>query len=276
MHGEITKGEEYILSSIADLEKRSSPHIRAMDFFLVDRNFQRMTCQVMLATVLHQQGRFEEAEHHFREAEAITRKATKFPTLRNLWCFRRVLHLCDMERFEEARSMLNEASKEPGKPKGWGEGVFVDPVLKLGRIYCAIREADLNGTAPDEAVMRDGAVAIKEMEEDQGFRMDWLLPTAKIAIAGRARLANRPEAAALPLAEADALIKKSGLCLFRVDLLMEQARVHLATGSRELAIEALEEAAVFADSIGYRARLNEMEKIRIVCRATPRSRPTSS
>ncbi len=89
----------------------------------------------MLASTLHEQGRFEEAENSFRDAEAIQRKATEFTGLRNIWCYRKVDFLYDAERLDEARAALESASVKPEEPEGWGEGLFVDVVLQLSRLY---------------------------------------------------------------------------------------------------------------------------------------------
>lgn len=265
MHGDLSKGEDFLRESIQDLDRHSTLPIRILEWKLVDRNFQRMASHTMLASILHEKGRFEEAETSFDNAEAIQKKATRFSGLRNVWCYRKLDFLLDTERFAEARDALAAASIDPEEPKGWGEGVFVDVVLDLGRIRCAIREADILGTKPDPQVLDDGEIALKKLEQDQGFRMDWLLPIAKIAIAGKARLTGATSRASVPLSQAESLISKSGNIVFRVDLLIERSRLHLACGDLSVARTSIGEAAELAASLKYFCRNSEIDKVQALC-----------
>ena len=265
MHGDLLRGEKMLRASIADLDRHSTLLIRLVELKLVDRNFQRMASHTMLASVLHEQGRFQEAEASFRDAETIQKKATHYVGLRNIWCYRKVEFLHDAERFAEAREALAAASVDPEEPKGWGEGVFVDVILQLSRMRGAIREADMLGARPDPEILNDGEVALKKLEADQGFRMDWLMPVARIAIAGKARLTNAFPRATVALAEAEALINKSGNIIFRVDLLMERSRLHLACGDADEAMIDITQASELANQTKYLCRNTEISKVQLLC-----------
>jgi tetratricopeptide (TPR) repeat protein len=265
MRGNLKDGELLLRESLADLDRWSAFSSLVIDLKFVDRNFQRMASHTMLASLLHEQKRFQEAEVSFRNAEAVQRKATKFRGLRNIWCYRKVDFLYDMERFEEARAELEAASVEPEEPEGWGEGVFVEVILQLARLRGAVREADILGNTPDATVLNEGELALKRLDRDQGFRMDWLQPVARIAVAGKARLTGAFPRAGFLLDEAKMLIDKSGNVLFEVDLHMERARLHLAAGEPGLATKKVEQAEQLANRIGYLCRTTEMTKLRALC-----------
>jgi tetratricopeptide (TPR) repeat protein len=266
MRGDLPKGESYLRAALIDLGRRSAWKSRLIDWKLVDRQFQRMATQTLLASILHQQARFQEAEASFQTAETITREATRFTGLRNVWCYYKVNFLYDLERFDDARAELAAASVDPGEPSGWGEGVFADVVLQLARLRGAVREADFLGKTPDQSVLNEGEIALKRLEMDQGFRMDWLQPAAKIAIAGKSRLTGAYQRAESALDEAQGLIDRSENIIFQVDLLMERTRLYIALEQPAQAQETIQAASEMAERLGYACRSKEVRRLLQMCK----------
>ena len=265
MAGDLPSAEHCLRSSIQDLEKRSPLWIRWVERSLVNVPFQRMASRAMLGSILHYQGRFAEAEAEFKDAELQQRKATRFKTLRGLWCCREIDMLLDLERFDEAERLIAAAMIEPEEPQGWGEGVFVLPILGLADVRSRIRRADYEGRLREPEALARLAAGLKDMEKGNTFRMDWLVPIAQIAAAGSHRLLGNPEAAEFPLHEAETQIERCENRLYRTDLYMEQTRFYLACGRREHAKASIQKAMAASKSINYCCRIVELNRLATLC-----------
>jgi tetratricopeptide (TPR) repeat protein len=245
--------------SITLLEEQRPALYRLIDRALVMMPHQRMSSRANLGCVLHYFGELEEAEAMFRQAEGIQARATRYPRLRAIWGYRYADLLLDLGRFDEADDRFKAAMVDPNEPKGWGEGVFAEPLLQLGFVRSQIRQADHLDARREWHVAVAYANAFRGFgERDQKMRLDVLVPSFRTALAGVARLSGNLDAAASEVQAARAAAKLAGSRLFNIEISVEEARILLARGQREDAARVLAEADSAEPGIAYRRRELEL------------------
>jgi tetratricopeptide (TPR) repeat protein len=264
--GELRDAEKFAREAIHLLQESQPWRIRLLELPLVNHSFQRMAASATLGSVLHYQGRFEDAEQAFQDAAMHLRRATKYKTLRAIWCFRQVELLLDQGKFDEADRLIEQAMIEPTQPKGWGEGIFCEPLLQLASVRTYIRRFDMSGGPRDSGKAEKDATGFATFGKEHKLKMDWLIPVFKIALSGVARLAGRLDEAKLRIEEADKWAEQSGNKLFETDVRTEQARVHLAAvDEKREALQRIGEAEELSIKIGYHCRLVEISHLKNLC-----------
>ena len=262
MNGELEKGEYELLRSVEYLNSKRPLWLRLFERKMVDLNFQSMASHTLLASVLHYRRKNDDAEEAFAKAEARLSAASRFKSLRGIWCFRKSEFLIDNGRFDEADALIEAAMECPEEPKGWGEGVFAQPVLELALIRSRIRRADVAGHCHEWDKVQRLASRFAAFEADQRLRMDWLIPMFKMASSGVARLSGAQDTALYPLDEADKWVARSGNRLFASDIQIERHRVHKALGNHNEAAVHIARAMTMAGELGYRSREPEIAHLR--------------
>lgn len=263
--GEFAAAEFWIRDAIEMLQKPQPLAVRLVEVLLVNHDFQRMQASATLGSVLHYQGKFADAEKAFQDATLVLQRATKYRTLRAMWCFRQVELMLDRGNFDDADWLIEEAMIDPTKPKGWGEGIFCVPLLQLASVRSHIRRFDMTGESHHSEKASTYAKAFADFGEAQSLKMDWLVPVFKIALSGVARLAGRIDEARVRIDEADKWARRSGNRLFEADVRTEQARVHLAADERLDALQRIVQAETLSIEIGYHCRLAEISHLRNLC-----------
>lgn len=271
------------------LTSRRRPLARwLIDWPLISMPYQRMTARANLGCVLHYFGQYEEAEAEFRKAEQIqAREHGRYPKLRAIWGYRYADLLLDLGRFKEADERFLAGLVDPDSPKGWGEGVFAAPLMKLGFVRSNVRQADLNGEKRSwdkvvefydelkkfgKAEEQDAGLAAaldagekntrpvkKAKKEYKNNRLDILLPAFRSGTAGVARLLGEYDEALRQVEDAERAAQDAGTVLFDAEIAMERARIHLARGEREAAFASLSKVLARPSEVNYRR--GELERL---------------
>jgi tetratricopeptide (TPR) repeat protein len=286
LQGDRAKSLELADESVSLLDQRRAFFIWLLDLPFVTMAHQRMSAHANLGCMRHYFGELEEAQRQFEQAERIQAGATRYPKLRAIWGYRYADLLLDLGRYDEAEQRLLSALVNPHEPKGWGEGVFAEPLLWLGFVRLRIRQADLLGRRDDwEQVVtfkekfKDFGDPVKPAEdaepeprrrrfwftekkkkEEYKLRLDVLVPAFRSAVAGVARLSGELANAAKEIDRAEMEAREMKITLFDNEIRVERARILLAQNRHAEALAELRRDEQGTEVVPYRRA--ELERLR--------------
>jgi tetratricopeptide (TPR) repeat protein len=295
---------ELARESIRLLEMRRPLWVWLIDWPLIMMPHQRMSAHANLGCVLHYSGALDEAEKQFERAEEFQAASTRYPWLRAIWGYRYADLLLDLGRFDKVEARLEAALVAPDEPRGWGEGVFAAPLLKLGFVRLRIRQADhlgelvdwsrvlsfaksfenfgeaeRRGELPEAAPastrqLRRSILQLRELARPKQqarpnyqLRLDVLIPSFRTGLAGVARLSGDLDLAERQVNFAESSARAAGISLFSNEIVIERARILLARGRPAEAFELLQRAGEQSSQTSYRRQ--ELERLAHGLSSTP-------
>ncbi|MGE3507930.1 MAG: TIR domain-containing protein [Vicinamibacterales bacterium] len=215
-----------------------------------DDRFEMMADRVTRGDVLHQSGRFEEAEAAFLDAEQVRDKEGQpIPNLFFFWGFGYGELLLTRGRHAEAETRARRALALIGDTQG--------SLLAAAQIHLSL------GTA----LVADPARQAGEAVEDHlGRALDYLrhathqvhLPRGLLARAALSRLRGQPERARADVDEVLRIATRSGMRLYEADAQLALARLFLAGGDTYRARLSVERARQMVAAMGYWRRAAEV------------------
>lgn len=215
--------------------------------------FEEMRNLTMLATILHQAGRLDEAEEAFRKAEMMQAQWQKvYPMLYSHGGFRYCDLLLEQGRVQEVRDRAVQ-TLEWGK-KGYAPLSIALDNLSLG-IAC-LQQASGAGNYAEAADFLQRAVDGLR----QAGQLDYL-PRGLLARAALYRLTGAYPQAQRDLDEALRIATRGSMRLHQADCHLESARFALATSDRATARKAWETAKAMIEEMGYHRRDGEVAEI---------------
>ena len=242
-----------LFSTIGDLGNAFSYAKQSVD--LADRagdEILRLGNKAVLASVLHQQGRFTEGEDIFREAERIqTEQQPLFPFLYSLAGFRYCELLLDEGKYQEVQSRVSKLIELHQQSASLLD-IALDH-LSLGQAHLLQVQHNNEGDLTLATHYVEKAVGILR----QAGRQDYL-PLGLRTKAELRRITNNLEAARFNLDEAFAIATRGNMGLRQVDCHLEYARLYLAQGEKDAANEHYVIARTMIERIGYHRRDREI------------------
>jgi tetratricopeptide (TPR) repeat protein len=216
----------------------------------------RITSRASLATALHYEGRVEEAELLFMQAEKMQERfQSEFPILYALQGLNYCDLLLDQGKYTEVVTRTEQMLKWASQAKGvsvWGVNLTY---VFLGRAYVLRSQHEsAENLAPLDLLNH----AVRTMRQ-AGLRQ--YLPLALLAKEEGHRNNNELDEAHTSLDEAMSIALSSGMSLYQSDCHLEYARLHLARGEREKARESWEKAKGMIERMGYHRRDRDVQEI---------------
>lgn len=218
--------------------------------------FYQMVSRSNLGDVLHQAGRFDEAEASFIEAEAIQRqRRPERPLLSSMQGFAFCDLLISRGRATEAAHRANETIK-------WARdasSLLAEALdhLTLGRVLC------ITGS---QGAAADFAVAEKELESALNLLKragaEFRIPRALLACAEMKYLTGQPVQARALLNDALELATSSRMGLVEADCHLRLGQVSLALGDASEARQHCAAASSFISLKGYLRRVPELDQLK--------------
>ncbi len=231
--GELDRALDLATRAVEYIDRR--PRVRQVvtERLLVHRPKLRVAAHANRGAILHYRGDLDAARSAFAEAERIQEAKTKHPTLRSFWGYHLSQLLIDTGQFDEAEARIEAALVDVGgkRQKGWGEGLFAGPILKLAYVRSRVRRADVTGERRGWANVQQYADEIRQYgREDTQLHMDWLVPTFLTTQAGVARLGGDLGRAEAHVEEARKFTDRGSAVLFEPDVGIEHVRLLRAAG----------------------------------------------
>jgi tetratricopeptide (TPR) repeat protein len=216
---------------------------------------QRMIKRSLLADVLHQAGRLEEAAATFQEAEAVQKQwqpesllLSSYPGF--LYCDL----LLEMGQVQEVKERATQ-SLEITTRNQWLLVIALDS-LSLAR--AAFFEAQQKGAHDISEAAEFMRRAIDGLQQ---AGMTSFFPRGLLARAALHRYTGNYERAKRDLAEVLRLAIRGSMGLYLVDYHLESARLRLAQGDLKKAREHLASAREMIKRMGYHQRDNEVSEL---------------
>jgi len=223
----------------------------------------RMINRTILAGVLHQAGRLEEAEIAFREAEEMQKeRQPQFPLLYSLQGFRYCDLLLGQGEYPEVQSRAAQ-TLEWVTPQNWLLDVALDH-LSLGRAH--LLQAQQEGTGDPSTSLRTSfsQAAAHLNQAVDGLRQagtQHYIPRGLLARAELRRAMGSLDRARADLEEALSIATRGGMRLFEADCHLEYARLHLACSEKEKARQSLAKAKEMIKEMNYHRRDGEVAEL---------------
>jgi nucleoside phosphorylase/tetratricopeptide (TPR) repeat protein len=225
---------------------------------LADRSggeLDRLSMRAKLADALHQVGRIGEACDAFREAEeAQKQQDAEHPLLYSLAGFRYCDLLLDQGWVQEVKERAARTLAW-ARQQGWLLDTALDN-LSLGRAF--LLEAQQTG-ACDSAHAAEALRCAVDGLRQAGTSHH--LPRGLLGRAALHRVTGDRARAERDLAEATRIAARGGMGLHLADCHLESARLQLAQGNRDKAVEHWETAKAMIERMGYHRRDKEVDEI---------------
>ena len=225
---------------------------------LADRSgdeFERMGERAVMADVLHQAGRTEEAAATFREAEVLQQnQQPAYPLLYSVQGF----HYCDLLIAQGQVQEVKERAAQTLewiKPANWLLDIALDN-LSLG-CACLLEAQQVgSGDTTQAAEFLQRAVDGLRQAADMTY-----IPRGLLARAGLYRFKAEYGRAERDLAEVYRIATRGPMGLHLADYHLESARLHLAQGNQDKAREHWKTAKEMIERMGYHRRDKEVNEI---------------
>lgn len=213
-----------------------------------------------LADALHQAGRLPEAQATFREAEEIQKKnQPEFSLLYSFWGF----HYCDLLLSQgDHVEVVRRASQTLEWMKHTGDllSIALDN-LSLGRAHLLKSQRDPDHPFTESANYLNRAV---DGLRQAGTQQE--LPRGLLARTEYYRVTATFDKAQRDLDEAFSIATRGGMGLYLADCHLEYARLYLAKGEKEKALENWQIAKESIDKMGYHRRDKEVQELEVSLR----------
>jgi tetratricopeptide (TPR) repeat protein len=219
--------------------------------------FMRMYNRTALGDALHQAGHLAEAEVNFREAEDIQKKDKKFSPLLYSW---QGYRYCDLLLRQGNYAQVQQRANNDLMMIQKGQlGSLISialAYLSLGRSHLLQSEINSNHSVTDVANYLNRAVdSLREA------RHNILIPLGLLARAQYYRVTRELTKAQRDLDEAFITATRDGMGLHLADCHLEYARLYLAKGEKNKALEHWQIAKDSIEKMGYHRRDKEVQEL---------------
>jgi len=217
--------------------------------------FLRMASRSRLARIKHQQGEREEAKILYEEAERMQmEREPHHPILYSLQGY----NYCDL-LLEEGNT--EEVIRRAGQTIKWGTNVGYLLDIGLGFVSLGLAKLVLDpmDLKPAGVHMREAVVNLRAANSIDR------LPLGFLAQAAYHRKSKEYNKAERELEKVEKIVRRTGMFLYNVEVMLERAKLHLVKGNQSNARATLKETKELVQKMGYNRRLREIKELEEMC-----------
>lgn len=224
---------------------------------LSGNGFERDSKRTVLADILHNAGKYKEAETLFIEAESMqTERLPGHPYLYSVQGFRFCDLLLSLRRYQEAENRAFQSLHKKSKPDGRLLDIALDK-LSLGRsLMLQSQEKESDDFSQVEEYLKQA------VEDFRNANTQHHLPRGLLAQAALYRLQHKFVKAWNNLEEMREIAERGDMRLYLADYYLEAGRLCLNEGKHEDARKHHNTAKTMIDEMGYHRRDKEVEELK--------------
>jgi tetratricopeptide (TPR) repeat protein len=228
---------------------------------LTDRSgdsFQLINTRTLFASVLHQVGRFSEAEVAFAEAEQMQKALQPhYPFLYSMNGFRYCELLLDQNQYEEVQNRVAHTLQWIEQTSGSLLDMALDH-LSAGKAYLMMEQEGAYDFAKAAAHLQNAVDSLRQTDS-QDLLIKALLARAELHLATGEFNKSR-----FDLEEAMEISTRSGMGLCQADCQLGYARLYLAQGDKNRAKESLALTKNLIERSGYYRQAKEVSTLLLI------------